>query len=158
MESNLTEQEWTWVVKKENPIEFGWIGVDQSGHIGYFSTYGQAYIPNKVLLSYQHYIGLADFVNNLPEIGSSTLCTKQKGWFDDWHLHSKKGLIGYDFQDIHRNIRDRLNQYDLITVPSIFIIFESIPGIEKYHGIIPHFSLDFSEDLLFDDLKNTEIL
>jgi|GEM_PF-1055366 len=155
MESNLYHEDWVDILNQAYPIEFGWIGVDSSNQVGYFSTFNQAYTPKKVLLSFELYLELAELINNLPEISSSQLYTKEKGWFDYWHFHSRRGLIGYDYQDAHRKQHEKLNRYDLITIPGTPIDFDSISGIERYKPIIPRFDLVFSDNILFKDLMET---
>lgn len=156
MESNLTKQEWSDLINRANPLEFGWIGIDQLKQIAYFSTFGRAYIPDKVMSSYDRYIELAEFVNNLPEICSSKLYTKEKGRFNIWHFHSKRGLIAYDFLDVHRNENERLNRYDLITFPERPITYDLIPNMALYNDIIARFSLDFNNNTSFKDLQAAE--
>src|SRR6187402_3732366 len=117
MQANLHQEDWADILDQAYPIEFGWIGVDNLNRVGYFSTFNRAYTPKKVLSSFEEYVKLAECINNLPEISSSLLCTKEKGWFDHWHFHSRRGLIGYDYWDAHRKPHEQLNRYDLITIP-----------------------------------------
>jgi hypothetical protein len=153
MESNLYPEDWVDILNQSYPIEFGWIGVDSYNHVGYFSTFNRAYTPKRVLTSFEQYLELAELINNLPEISSSQLYSKEKGRFDGWHYHSRRGLIGYDYQDAHRNLHERLNRYDLLTVPGTPIDFDSIPAIEQYKPIIPRFHLIFNSNILFEDLR-----
>ena len=156
MESNLNHEDWVAILDQTYPIEFGWIGVDSSNQVGYFSTFNQAYTPKKVLSSFEQYLELAELINNLPEISSSQLYSKEKGRFDNWHFHSRRGLFGYDYEDAHRKPHEELNRYDLLTVPVAPIDFDSILGIERYKPIIPRFDLVFSSNILFKDLMETE--
>src|SRR5258706_15267289 len=101
MESNLNHEDWVAILDQAYPIEFGWIGVDSSNQVGYFSTFNQAYTPKKVLSSLEQYLDLAELINNLPEISFSQLYSKEKGRFNNWHFHSRRGIFGYDYQDAH---------------------------------------------------------
>ncbi|MBN9385038.1 MAG: hypothetical protein J0H74_30060 [Chitinophagaceae bacterium] len=156
MESNLNHEDWVAILNQAYPIEFGWIGVDSSNQVGYFSTFNQAYTPKKAVSSFEMYLELAELINNLPEISSSQLYSKEKGWFHNWHFHSRRGLFGYDYEDAHRKQHEQLNRYDLITVPDTSIDFNLISGIERYKPIIPHFDLVFSGNIPFEDLMKTE--
>lgn len=156
MESNLHPEDWVEILNQAYPIEFGWIGIDSSNRVSYFSTFNRAYTPKKALLSFELYLELSELINNLPEVSSSQLYSKEKGRFDIWHFHSRRGLIGYDYEDAHRMPGERFNRYDLLTVPDTPIDFNSIPGIEQYKPIIPHFDLIFSSHILFEDLRRTE--
>jgi len=156
MQSNLNSEDWGAILIQAYPIEFGWIGVDISNQVAYFSTFNQAYTPKKVLSSFEQYLELAGSLNNLQETSSSQLYTKEKGWFHDWHFHSRRGLFAYDYWDAHRKQSEKLSRYDLITVPAVPIDFNSIPGIEQYKPIIPHFDLEFGDNILFEDLRKNE--
>lgn len=158
MESNLHPEDWVEILNQSYPIEFGWIGVDNLNHVGYFSTFNQAYTPKKVLSSFEQYLELAELINNLPEISPSRLYSINKGRFDNWHFHSRRGLFGYDYEDAHRKPHEKLNRYDLLTIPDNPIDFNSIPGIEQYEAIIPRFDLVFSSNILFEDMRKTERL
>jgi len=157
MEYNLNQEDWVDILNQSYPIEFGWIGVDSSNQVGFFSTFNQAYTPKKVLLSFELYVELSELINNLAEISSSQLYSKEKGRFDIWHFHSRRGLIGYDYEDAHRKQPERLNRYDLLTVPGTPIDFNSIQGIAQYNPIIPRFDLVFSGNIPFEDLRRTEL-
>jgi len=113
-------------------------------------------MPKKILTSYEKYIELAELINNLPEIGSSALYIKAKGSFRSWHYLSRRGLVGYDYWDIHRKEADRLSRYDLITIPSTPTSYESIAGLKAFEDIIPRFRLDFRRDIPFKDLQENE--
>jgi hypothetical protein len=156
MQSNLIYEDWIEILNQSYPIEFGWVGVDNNSHIAYFSTFNQAYTPKKAILSFEKYLRLAELINDLPEISSSTLYTKQKGWFHDWHFHSRRGLFAYDWLDAHRNQEDRKNRYDLLTVPDNPIDLSSISGIEQFDSILPRFNLFFGDNISFSDLQNSE--
>jgi hypothetical protein len=157
MEAELTREDWETVVNRTHPIEFGWIGADQYGRLGYFSTYGKAYIPNRVLFSFKKYLGLANLINSLPDIGRSTLYIKSKGWFDDWHLHSRQGIVGYDYQDAHREVAKQLNRYDLISIPEHYLKLDSNNDILSFEDIIPRFQTTFDDNLSFETLQKAEM-
>jgi hypothetical protein len=85
MQSSLSQEDWISILNQTYPIEFGWVGVDSNNHVGYFSTFNRGYTPKKVLSSFEAYLGLGELINNLPEISSTHLYIKEKGWFNIWH-------------------------------------------------------------------------
>lgn len=156
MEQYINEEDWENIVVQGYPMEFGWIGVDAAYQVGYFSTYNRAWMPQKVVSSHERYLQLAALINDLPDMGGSRQYTNRKGMYSYWHDYSRKGLIAYDYSDAHRKWADRLNQYDLITVPENGIDFLSIQGVLDYRDIIPKFNITFGDDIGFDLLQAAE--
>jgi hypothetical protein len=157
MNSYISEEDWDHIVNQSFPIEFGWIGVDISNRLGYFSNFNEAYMPKKVVSSFGQYLKLAELINSLPEITASQLYVDRKGpWYDDWHYYSRRGIPAYDYHDVHREAHEKKDRYDLITVPDIRITCREIPGIEEFEAIIPRFDIIFCGHLSFKELQRSE--
>jgi hypothetical protein len=148
----ITSEQWDVLINKIYNIEFDWVGVDKIGQIAIFSSFNAAYIPEKVLLSFEKYLHLSSAVNNLLDITESIIVTKQIGNFNDWSAYSKKGLYAYDYQDSQRTIK--LEQYDLISKPKESLNIQSLGKIDSFIDILPLFNVTFQSDISFHDMKN----
>ncbi|HEY4112297.1 hypothetical protein [Puia sp.] len=149
----LTFDEWTAVSKQATFIEFDWIGIDNQGKIGVFSSVTVGYIPSKVFYSYESYVVLESVFGDLPKITVAKLATKESGRKDYWVNWAQKGLFAFDNEDVHRN--QRLDRYDLIAVPEKALLFDGVPEIGACEDIIPRFNLAFTGDISFSQLKET---
>ena len=157
MNLSYSDEEWRDLVTQHYPIEFDWIGVDSLNQVGCFSSINCAWTPGKVFSSLEEYSQLANLINSLPEETGSLKYTKSKGQLDSWHSYSRRGLIAFDFQDIHRKHDEQLNQYDLMTLPHIPIYHYSIAGLSDFLHMIPRFNLVFDHDISFYELQKAEI-
>ena len=151
----LSYEDWTHVSKKTTFIEFYWIGVDNLGQIGIFSSVTVGYIPSKVFSSYEKYIALDRILCALPGFTTAQIITKEPGSMEYWMDFGHKGLFAYDYQDIHRTIK--FERYDLIAIHDEAILARSVGQLVELNEIIPTFNLTFSGDILFSQLRALEV-
>ena len=156
MRSILSFSEWNDVINRLYEIEYDWFGVDNLGQIAIFSSIGKGYIPTKAPSSYDKYIGLDDLMYYLPDITGAVVVMKEKRDNSYWEKQSTKGLFAYDYFDFLR--KQKLEQYDLVSIPVTPLRFDSIPDIDSYIEIIPRFNLIFQNDISFRDLEQAEIM
>lgn len=150
----LTFENWIDISKGASWSEFEWIGIDNSGQIGVFSSASMGYIPPKVFSSYDAYIVCDSVLYGLPVFTNAKLFTKESGRFDDWLDFSTKGLFGCDYQDIHRKLK--FDRYDLISIPEKPLLVDALPEIEAFNEIVPRFNISFNGDLSFSQLREAE--
>ena len=151
----ISEDIWnSMIVPGIGDAEFDWFGIDQNGHLGAFSTFNRGYIPDLVKSSRIEYLELLTAIENLPFRFKVQLITKEKGWFDDWLEYSQQGLIGFDYQDVHRTVKTGI--FELISKPEKLINVSELGINSNLIKKMPKFNLSFNQDKGIDEkeLKN----
>lgn len=148
----ITEEEWNIVRNQSYDIEFDWVGIDNGGNLGVFSSFNRGLIPEKAISSFEKYQALAVLLNDLHPITNAILFTKESGNFKEWLDFSRKGFFTFDYQDIHWD--DKLGRYDLIAIPMIPLKLKDVEIIESFMDIVPTFNLSFEANLPFTKLEN----
>ena len=148
-------EEWTAVSKRETFIEFEWVGIDNIGQLGIFSSVSVGYIPAKVFASYETYAALYNFLLDRQSTTTAQIISKDSGRKDFWRDWAQKGLIAYDYQDVHRT--EKFDQYDLIAVPGKALLAKEVPEMKVLDTTIPRFDLAFTGDISFDQMREEEI-
>lgn len=144
---------WPYINQNED-MEFDYIAIDKLGQIAVFSTFNRGYIPECVTKSFEKFLVLDDYIEQLPKISESILKKgKNETDFQDWIYYASLGLFAYDNQDVHRV--EKLNQYDIICQPKVPLKIESTSLINDFEEIIPVFDLIFGEDITFESLQKS---
>jgi hypothetical protein len=138
------ESAWQAVVEQSDAFEFDWYGIDRTGHVAAFSSYGRGVIPSVVKTFRESYNALYELIAALPDSAQAELVYKGNGQYDDWLAYSRRGLYGYDYQDAHRAIP--LGQYDLLTVPATSIHVTDLKLVDELHRIMPRIDVVFGAD------------
>jgi hypothetical protein len=148
--SALSFENWTDVSKGATFIEFDWIGIDNQGQIGIFSSVTQGYIPSKVFSSYESYVGVYNLLSDRQSLTAAQIISKEPGIKDFWRDWAQKGLFAYDYLDIHRT--EKFDRYDLIAIPRSPLLVGEIPEVNEFINIIPQFNFAFSGNIQFGQL------
>jgi hypothetical protein len=152
MTPKIDTETWEAIINRTLEVEFDWVGVDKLGQLAVFSSFNKAYIPAKVVSSFDKYQQLDKLIDALPHYTVGVLCTARDGQFKDWLSYSSKGLFAYDFQDAHR--KPKLGQYDLISKPKEPLTIAKLKA--SVLQAVPFFDLVFDSDLSFDKLRVCE--
>ncbi len=103
MESQLVHPRWG--------IEFDWLGVDQHGRVGLFSSAGYGQVPAAVMDVVDALDAEFERLDELPVVGSFVERPSRAGDFSDWVSVAERGIYGFDWR-----VWD--GPYMRVTVPS----------------------------------------
>ncbi|MFK7971147.1 MAG: hypothetical protein AB8F95_12305 [Bacteroidia bacterium] len=146
----ISEESWkNSVILGGNYLELDWFGIDQNGLLGVFSSAGPGYIPEQVKASRLNYIELLSEIENLPFRFKPILKTREKGIFIDWMEYAQQGLIGFDYQDVHRVVKTA--KYDLISIPETLLTVDELYIRKSLINLIPRFRIDFNQPKGIDE-------
>ncbi|MCK8520407.1 hypothetical protein M0D21_02445 [Aquimarina sp. D1M17] len=142
----MDKETWNEIIKNgAYSHELDWIAQDNLGQIAIFSAIMEAPIPKVIGKSYALFSELELIINQLTEKGNAEPITKNNRNISDWLEYSKKGLFAFDFQDVHREKQDKLEHYDLISIPSNPIYIHDLKLKKEIEGIIPKIDCNFQE-------------
>jgi hypothetical protein len=134
--------------------ELDWIAIDTCGQVGVFTTIMNAPIPTEIGKSYDLYIQLMSIISGLNERCSAIRITPNNGDLLDWDVYARKGLYAFDYQDVHREQKDKRNQYDLISKPSAPLHIEELDLNNLLISIIPKINCDFRDGDVLNEKIN----
>ncbi len=152
----MDKETWNVIIKNgAYSHELDWIAQDNLGQIAIFSAIMEAPIPEIVGKSYELYSELELIINRLSEKSKAEPIIKNDGNISDWLEYSKKGLFAFDFQDVHREKKDKLEHYDLISIPSNPIYIRDLKLKKEIESIIPKIDCNFREgNVSLEKIKN----
>ena len=153
----MNKETWNAIINKTHYVEFDWFGFDKLGRIAVFSSFNEGFIPHKVTKSFDKFVEFEQLVKNLPKIGRAKLYTKNSGDFSDWISYAEKGLVSFDYQEVH--CIQKTESYDLIAKSRVLLSILNIPNFKYFYEILPEFNLDFDDienQISFLDLENSE--
>lgn len=96
--------------------DFEWLGVDCDGHVARFTTAGPGPVPQAIQEAEGDVRHATDALYDLPKICDAELLAKLPNP-DDFKKLSESGIFGYDWDDVHRPIKQKTGQYNLISRP-----------------------------------------
>jgi len=92
-------------------LEFDWMGVDDLGRLGYFSTAGRGPIPKPVSTESAYWESIFEKVMKLKEVSNHELLHTWDGDIGDWVKIAKRGIFAFDW-NFEKDI------YELVAHPS----------------------------------------
>lgn len=108
-------------------LDCAWIGSDQAGHVAVFATGGAGPIPDSLFGNPKaRLVDIEEMALNLPESSSVGFCASVKNPYSYLQL-AKRGLYVYDWNDVHRSIRDHTNQYERVAEPTHPMTVSDLP-------------------------------
>jgi hypothetical protein len=87
------ESAWQAAVEQSDAFEFDWYGVDRTGHVAAFSSYGRGVIPSVVKTCRESYNTLYELIATLPDSAQAELVYKGNGQVST-HLISQRSARG----------------------------------------------------------------
>ncbi len=101
------------------------------------------------------YNELVTFIDALEKTSGAVKVTDGNGKYDDFEEFARKGIFGYDNENVHSI--GRRNRYHLLYKPAKPINSTTPIDLRKFELIIPVFALEFKDLLQFDELKDALI-
>jgi len=99
-----------------------WFGIDALGYLGRFTTGGAGPVPQIVIEAKLPWF----YETNNLGVSSRVEMLKELPRPDDFLDLSKRGIYGFDWDDVHRTKKDSRNRYELISKPFSPILFNEI--------------------------------
>lgn len=104
-----------------------WLATDRELNLGVFFTGGSGPIPVGMLHDCSFAIeNVEEAIENLPIVSEARLLI-QVNRPDDFYDMAKKGFFVYDWQDVHRTIRECSNKYEPVASPISPITIDDLP-------------------------------
>jgi hypothetical protein len=104
-----------------------WLAADRNGHVGAFVTAGFGPIPARALIYEQGSIeDIEGCVNELPRVSLARLLIS--GDVPSFIAMAERGLFVFDWQHVHRSLRDYTRKYEPVAAPVNPIMTADLPG------------------------------
>jgi hypothetical protein len=133
-------------------IDCEWLGLDGHGHVAAFVTAGCGPIPAQLLEAEPCWLDLLDEqFDKLPRTCAARLLEPLKRP-DDFVDIAERGIFVYDWSDVHRAGKDRINAYELIAVPSNPIDVSQLP-----HDLAALAASSRLADVAFETAKRIDV-
>ena len=99
-----------------------WFGIDALGYVGRFTTGGVGPVPKKVIDAKLPWF----YETNNLGVSSRVKMLKELPRSDDFLDLAKRGIYGFDWDDVHRSKKNERKRYELISKPLTPILFDKI--------------------------------
>lgn len=144
---------WQSIKNQDDQLEFDWLGIDSLGQLAVFSNFNSGFTPACVTNSMILYNELVEFIDKLEKTSPAIGVAMVHANYNDWKEFAKKGLLGYDNENVHATIKP--NRYHLLYKPAKPINAKDYSELKKFEPIIPVFKIEFKDYMTFDELKES---
>jgi hypothetical protein len=119
--------------KYPHQIDCVWLAADRDGSLAAFISAGIAPIPTVALeMTSPQIEDMEGLIHQLPCTSGARLLVSVKRP-DSFRELAERGLFVYDWQDVHRNLREEVGVYELVAVPLKPLHVAALP--ELLHGV-----------------------